>query len=100
MTDRSEDGTSLVNVQSGEGLGETLDQLFQRSPAVREAVWDRPKLIKFLNASEGVVWFVAPVAGLREGRALVVNGKWKVSRATYCSLVGMAGVVCPSPPES
>ncbi len=39
-----------------------------------------------------------PVIGIREGRAVLVDGKWKVSRATWSGLLAGAGVICPPPP--
>jgi hypothetical protein len=56
--------------------------------------------IKFLNASEAVVWFRSTYLPTRKGRAVLAGDRWKVSRATYCGLIAMAGVTCPPPPDS
>ena len=62
--------------------------------------------IKFLRSDEAVVWFSLEVNGNRpgivdgrEGRALLVNHRWIIERATLVDLIGFAGVSVPPPSE-
>ena len=59
----------------------------------------RIERVLFLNTDEAVVWFDLRYGPVREGRAVRVDGRWKVSRDTYCGLLELAGVRCPPPPE-
>jgi hypothetical protein len=99
MGDRSEDGAALVNIERGENLGPTSEEVQRKFPQfVYEGAGLPPEKIKFLDASEAVVWSNHPVIGVREGRAVLVDGNWKVSRATWSGLLTGAGIVCPPPP--
>lgn len=101
------DASTLVNVQSGEGLAELLAQARQRAPvptsrATKPLVDD----VLFLRSDEAVVWFGVEIDGNRvgvidgrEGRAVLVDGVWKVEHATVVSLLSLAGVTYP-PKES
>ncbi|HEV3265394.1 MAG TPA: hypothetical protein VG014_07710, partial [Acidimicrobiales bacterium] len=101
--ERDETGESLVNVQAGEGLAAPLQEASRRVPGapegdVRLVVDD----IKFLRPDEAVVWFSLEVNGNRlgmvngrEGRALLVNHRWLIERATLVDLIGFAGVSVP-----
>jgi hypothetical protein len=60
--------------------------------------------IKFLRDDEAVVWFSVEIDGSRlsfvngrEGRAVLVNGRWMVEHAGLADLLGMAGVEVPPP---
>jgi hypothetical protein len=98
MGERSEDGAGLVNVERGENLGPTSAEIQRRFPQfVHEGAGTPPEKIKFLDPTEAVVWSRHPVIGIREGRAVVVEGNWKVSRATWSGLLAGAGIVCPPP---
>lgn len=105
--DSDEAGTALVNVQGGDGLAKPLDEAKHRIPGsppgdVSMLVDD----VKFLRSDEAVVWFSVTVDGNRlgmvngrEGRAVLVNHRWVVERATIVDLVGFAGVVVPPPTD-
>ena len=95
----SVDGTELVNVEGGENLGTCAAEVRRRFPQT-ESDELRIERIKFLHEREAVAWFRSAYLGTREGRALRIDGRWKVSRATYCGLIAMAGVRCPPPPET
>jgi hypothetical protein len=105
-SERSADGTGLVNVERGEDLGPYQDQVRARVAAFLPRSGLVIDHIKFLNTSEAVVWTTSlldghPVAGLRhtQGRAVFVDGRWKISRATMCALFARAGVICPADPD-
>lgn len=60
--------------------------------------------VRFVSEDEAEVHFVlllpqfGPSGLAQTGHAVLVDGDWKVSRDTWCRLVGMVGVQCP-PPE-
>ena len=103
--DTDETGESLVNVQVGKGLAAPLQEAGRRVPGAQEgvvrlAVDD----IKFLRSDEAVVWFSLEVDGSRmgmvngrEGRAILVDNRWLIERATLVDLIGFAGVSVPPP---
>jgi outer membrane lipoprotein-sorting protein len=95
-----EDGSTLVNVQSGQGLVLPLHQAQKRVPGAADApaglIVDD---IKFLRPDEAVVWFSVEVNGQRfplvngrEGRAVEVDGRWVIEHATIADLLSFAGV--------
>jgi hypothetical protein len=59
--------------------------------------------IKFLDATTAVVWSSTLLNGRpahpgldrAAGRAIVVDGRWKVARETMCLRWSYAGVQCP-----
>jgi len=95
----SDDSSALVNVQGGENLGPCAAEVRRRFPQQATGGQMRVERIKFLHEREAVVWFEVPYLGRREGRAIFVDGRWKVSRATYCTLIALAGAQCPPPPD-
>jgi len=99
----SADGTRLVNVEDGRELKPYSDGVFVRcGPFIveRENVVER---VRFLDATHAVVWWKVHFASGRpvpwdvfhEGRAVVVDGAWKVARETVCQRWAEAGVQCP-----
>jgi outer membrane lipoprotein-sorting protein len=97
------DGTTLVNVQSGEKMADLLTQARRRLPnsdptAVKTVVDD----VLFLRSDAAVIWFGIEVDGQRfpmvngrEGRAVLLDDRWLVERATVVDLLGFAGVSYP-----
>jgi hypothetical protein len=54
---------------------------------------------RFLNPAQAALSFDlllngAPVTAPTVGQAVLVNGKWKVARATFCTIVGRANIPC------
>jgi outer membrane lipoprotein-sorting protein len=102
-----EEGSALVNVQSGRGLVGPLQEAQKRVPGAADSpaslmVDD----IKFLRPDEAVVWYSVEVNGERfpmvngrEGRAVTVGGRWLIEHATIADLLGFAGVTVPAPAE-
>lgn len=94
------DGDRLVNVQAGDGLAPYLDQARERFPAEL-----RLQAAKFVSATEAVVIISVErsdgynVVGPQTLRAVVEDRRWKAERSSFTSLLGMAGVRCPPPPE-
>jgi hypothetical protein len=59
-------------------------------------------VVRFVNDHEARVLFTITVGaplnqtfGGRTGRAVLVDGAWKVARETFCEFMQMAGVQCP-----
>jgi hypothetical protein len=106
VTERTTDGSGLVNVQGGENLGPAADEMDARFGALAahtETVIDH---VKFLNRTEAVVWTTTLIEGrpivnafrLREGRAVLDAGKWKLTRETLVEIFAIPGIACPPPP--
>jgi hypothetical protein len=103
MGEVSADGTAAVSVQRGENLGPCVGQARRLIPQ-GQTPSIRVEKIKFLRADEAVVWTtilldINVVVPLTEGRAVFVDGQWKVSRATFCERMATSGITCPPPPE-
>jgi hypothetical protein len=101
MTELSTDGADVPMVERGEGLGECV-----RSAGdwyAREAQAEIEVLhIKFVSDQEAVVWYAVAVNGhtmlkQMEGRSVLTEHGWLVTRATFCQLMRLAGVTCPPP---
>jgi hypothetical protein len=94
------DGDRLVHVQAGEGLAPFLDQARERVPGELRA-----QKVKFLRGTEAVVTVAieradgSAILAPQTLRAVVERGEWKVERTSLTSLLRMAGVRCPPPPE-
>jgi len=102
MTELSMDGVDLPMVERGQGLGDCVRAAGERY--AREALAAIEVLhIKFVSDHEAVVWYAVAVNGHRilqqmEGRSVLTDDGWLVTRATFCQLMRLAGVTCP-PPE-
>jgi Clp amino terminal domain, pathogenicity island component/ClpX C4-type zinc finger len=99
----SEDGRSVPTVEGGETLGPTLTAAKERrrdvAPETAEVVFMVDE-ISFIDATHAAVWFSISVNGASilpnsRGDAVIVDGEWKMSRSTFCELMGLAGVPCP-----
>jgi outer membrane lipoprotein-sorting protein len=99
-------GRDLVNVQGGQRLAGPLTEARGRVPGGggtnTSIVVDD---ILFLRSDEAVVWFSVevdggrlPMVNGREGRAVKVDDRWLIERATIADLLRLAGVNVP-PPE-
>jgi hypothetical protein len=63
--------------------------------------------VRFVNDHEAVVTYTAHITGSltitladRPGRAILVDGQWKVTRETFCEWMQVGGVQCPPRQES
>ncbi|HXQ76039.1 MAG TPA: Clp protease N-terminal domain-containing protein [Acidimicrobiales bacterium] len=96
----SEDRRTVPTVEGGELLGPCLKEAQVRHAALRRrgdtVAVDR---IEFIDEEHASVSFTISLEGVssetRHGDALVVDSAWKVARATFCALMGLAGVECP-----
>jgi hypothetical protein len=93
-------------IESGANLGPAMQQIRQRISA-SHSMDVSVEYIRFLDADEAEVHFVmvfpggSPIPRLAEtGHAVLTDDGWKVSRETWCGLVGRIGVQCPPPPPA
>ena len=101
----SDDGESVPSVERGGGLGPTLRAARERGPSQTsyQAGIDVVH-VAFVDHEHAAVWFTVTIDGNpalsnRRGEAVVVDGAWKVARATFCDLMKLAGVDCPPEPD-
>ncbi len=106
----SADETGNVRaVEGGSNLGSCLEEARDRH---RITINDTAPgatvtadIVRFVNDREARVLFTIQVGapmnqtfGGRIGRAVLIDGEWKVARETFCEFMGFAGVQCPPPP--
>jgi hypothetical protein len=96
-------------VAGGSNLGHCLDEARERHRVMvsdnAPGATAKVDMLRFVNDHEARVLFtlsVGPpvnqtIAG-RIGRAVLIDGEWKVARETFCEFMQMAGVQCPPPP--
>ncbi|HLQ23918.1 MAG TPA: hypothetical protein VK132_11970, partial [Gemmatimonadales bacterium] len=81
----------MVNVEGGERLGPTLRDLHQRFGGTAQTAMHQVERVVFVSDTEAAVWFsvwlgASPYLPAHRGAAVLVDGRWKVSRATFCAL--------------
>jgi hypothetical protein len=99
---------SVPAVEGGANLAACLAEAAKRAPkapgtsTTSTFTVDR---LRFLNDHEAIVSYTLTVSGGfsatlagRPGRAVLIDGQWKVARQTFCELMATAGVSCPPPP--
>ncbi len=97
----SQDRRTVPNVEGGERLGSCLKEAQERHAALRrkdhavsvaaiEFVDERHASVSFTLSLEGVP------ATMLSGEALAIDGVWTVARSTFCALMDLVGVRCPS----
>jgi hypothetical protein len=108
MGEVDEEGGTVPSVEGSEGLAICREQATELArarfggevPDVTVAfVVDT---VRFVNDHEAIVTYTAHISGSlnitlggRPGRAIVVDGEWKVTRETFCEWVRVGGVRCP-----
>lgn len=101
----SEDGTSIPSVERGEDLGPTvaLAKSMARDRGIAVGGADIPTVVdevQFIDAEHAAVWFSISINGHpmvrhHRGDAVLIDGKWKMARLTFCQIMSMGGVPCP-----
>jgi hypothetical protein len=91
----------LAAVEGGDTLGAALAEAVKNFPEAARTITDKVYDVVFLNDRTAAVRFELFYTGGAEfgpqnGRAVLVNGRWKVSRDTYCMVLGWAGATCPA----
>jgi len=97
------DGRTLINVEDGAALAECAEEIRRRVGQLVDQSETVVEHIKFLDSTTAAVWSTTllnrrpPHPGLdgAEGRAVFVDGRWKVARDTMCLRWSYAGVQCP-----
>jgi len=96
-------------VDGGSNLGRCLEEARDRHRVMvndnAPGATVQADIVRFVNDHEARVLFTIRVGaplnqtfGGRIGRAVLVDGEWKVARETFCEFMGFAGVQCPPPP--
>lgn len=106
----ADDTGNVSTVDGGSNLGACLEEARDRHrvrvdddmPGATVTV----DMLRFVNDHEARVLFTINVGpplnqsfGGRMGRAVFIDGEWKVARETFCEFMGMAGVQCPPHPD-
>jgi hypothetical protein len=111
MLDVNDEDGSIQAVDGGSNLGAPLAEAGQRhgvgpDPLTRTVSVDS---MRFINDHEARVVYSVMISGPfsgspmlrgRPGRAILVDGEWKVARETFCLFLQMAGVECPPRDEN
>jgi hypothetical protein len=99
-----DDGRSVPAVEKGDDLGPTLAAANERHRDILLADGSNVSIsvdeVHFYDAGRAAVWFSIAMGETRllrrhRGEAVLVDGAWKMARATFCQLMSMAGVACP-----
>jgi len=91
---------NLAAVDDGPALAGALKQAVDYFPAANQpstvSVSDvKPQGLLNAQVRFNVTYTGGYAIGERNGTAVVSGGRWKVSRETFCSVLGLAGAVCP-----
>jgi ClpX C4-type zinc finger len=91
-------------IEGGSNLGPTLELIRQRLPRDQRAD-TYVESVRMLSEDEAEVHFVLVYPGGPTaprfpfgGHAVLSEDRWKVSRDTWCRLIGTIGIPCPPPP--
>jgi hypothetical protein len=84
-----------------EEIAEAMDKAREAWPAEAEGSHAVIDEIRFVDADEAAVRFTLQLGNDRTwgptvGRALLVDGTWKVAQATVCELLSSSGFSCPA----
>jgi hypothetical protein len=97
---------NIQAVDGGSNLGQCLEEARNRHRVTAgdgaPGATVTANVVRFVNDHEARVLFTIQVGppvnqtfGGRTGRAVCINGEWKVARETLCEFMQMAGVQCP-----
>jgi len=92
----------LAAVEDGAALATVLNIAAERYPQYRGKVSAAVEEVRFVNESDGAVRFALLVDGQAiapagVGRVTLIDGKWLLTRDTFCRLLQLGGVYCPAP---
>ena len=102
-TTTSDDGQALPYVEKGDNLGPSLAAATERGRSVvpeGQVATTSADEIHFYDPQRAAVWFSIAtddrtLLSRHRGEAVLVDGEWKMARATFCEIMALAGVVCP-----
>jgi hypothetical protein len=108
MGEVDEDSGTIPSVEGSEGLAACREQATELArvrfgrQVLEVTVEFVVDTVRFLNDHGAVVTYTAQITGSlnitlgnRPGRAIVVDGEWKVTRETFCEWAQVGGVQCP-----
>lgn len=91
------DDDRLRALEAGEGLRNSLNAAGQFEGVGASTV--EVGKVRFLDDHEAALFFEVSLDGApfgkRLGRALLVDGEWKVATDTYCALLSLGNIPCP-----
>ena len=99
--DLSADGTVALGVEKGSDLGWAVSAARASNPQFREAeVLFTVVDVTFVDPEHAAVRYSIvlngqPVVNRHLGDAVLIDGKWLISRLTFCQIMAMGGVVIP-----
>ncbi len=88
------------DIEGGQALSDAeRKQLQQGYGDITGKLKVRVNDFRFLSPTEAALSFDLllngqPITATTVGRAILVNGQWKVARATFCDIVGRGGIQC------
>jgi hypothetical protein len=91
---------ALVAVERGDSLRPAIDDLRRSFEQVAETVTVSTDQVVFTDPTTAVVRYTLSYSGgaaygTRYGQAVLTDGRWLVTRDTWCAPLGYAGVTCP-----
>ena len=105
-TGSEQPATKLAAIEDGERLAPVLSQLTQQLPDTVRTTTVATAEVAFMDARQALVQYTltfhyqgGPVSETGSGTAVLDNGVWKVSEATYCNSVQRPGVTLACPPR-
>jgi hypothetical protein len=97
----SEDRHTVPSVEGGDLLGPCLKEAQERHAGLRRGEGTITiDHLQFLDEEEASVMVSVALPGVPStpirGQAFLIDGVWKVARATFCQLMTLIGVECPT----
>ncbi len=88
-------------VEDGPGIREAGHEAASKFPEAAASISVEVHTVQFRSPTRAAVRFEllyrgAALLGQQDGEAVLVDGRWKVSRDTRCAIIRQAGVVCPN----
>jgi hypothetical protein len=90
----------LAFIEDGDTLHDAVAQVRQNFPQASATITVKTGAIVFTDPTTAIVQFTTEYSGgapysATNGRAILRDGKWLVSTATYCGLLSWGGATCP-----
>jgi hypothetical protein len=92
---------AAAEIEDGDRLRATFVEV-QTKSAYLGVLSSRVDAVRLVGSDHALVTFSilangVPTLSDQQGGAVRVNGRWLVSRATYCGVIALVGVNCPAP---
>ena len=91
---------AMATVQNGDRLHRAIDQVRSNYPQAFDTITVKTGDLVFTNPTTAVVQFTPTYTGgapygTQNGTAVLKDGKWLVTDATYCCVLQYGGATCP-----